>query len=233
MSRRGGRRGCAISISIPRSTVTRSQRYRGGSPRIESSICGRTRARCWAKNPGSCSPAQPTIGGPRAGWHSWAGCARTGTRAGSFHSRPADVARVFHRAKKQEARFQSCCFRCIPSPRTTCRRRWRDPAPIELPRCDSVHRLKPCTVLLPTVTVLSRKRALCPVRRKDDAPDGGQRGGLPRPGPGAVDTSMGATTSSRSGVARQPHRQSPPKYAFCSSAAPPKVIMPMASFSTS
>ena len=34
-SRRGGRRGCAISISIPKSTATRSPRCRAGLPRID------------------------------------------------------------------------------------------------------------------------------------------------------------------------------------------------------
>ena len=43
-SRRAARRGCAISISIPKSTATRSARCSAGLPRTASSICGPIRA---------------------------------------------------------------------------------------------------------------------------------------------------------------------------------------------
>ena len=54
-SRRDGRRGCAISISIPKSTATRSPRCRAGLRRMASSTCGRIRARCSATSRRSCS----------------------------------------------------------------------------------------------------------------------------------------------------------------------------------
>ena len=83
-SRRGARRGCAISISIPKSTATRSPRCRAGLPRTASSTCAPTRARCWARSRRSCSRARPTTGGPRAGWRNWAGCGTLGHEGGLF-----------------------------------------------------------------------------------------------------------------------------------------------------
>jgi hypothetical protein len=73
--------GFAISISIRKSTATRSRKYSAGSPKTESSICGRTQAPCSAISRRSCSPVRPTTGEPRAGWRNWVGCSPSGARA--------------------------------------------------------------------------------------------------------------------------------------------------------
>ena len=69
-SRRAARRGCAISISTPRSTATRSPRCRAGSPRTASSSCGRFPA-CSARASGRRSRATSSRRrgrlGPRGG----------------------------------------------------------------------------------------------------------------------------------------------------------------------
>src|SRR5436190_1817527 len=82
MRPRGVRRGSAINITIPKSTVIHSPRCRAGLPRTTSSTCGHTRARYWATGRRRCSRARPTTGALKAGWRNWAGCARSGTKAG-------------------------------------------------------------------------------------------------------------------------------------------------------
>ena len=79
----GGRRGCAINTSIPKSTVTHSPRCRAGLPRMASSTSGRIRARCSATNRRSSSPHAPD-NWRLEGWLAQIGWIRTLGREGGL-----------------------------------------------------------------------------------------------------------------------------------------------------